>query len=116
MIISDESSSKPQPEQEPQPKPKSKPQPKPKSKRKLLIGTAIGVAVIVASIIFAAIGTCNRSASNNPDGEINGHGYVDLGLPSGLKWATCNIGASSPEGYGNYYAWGRNKYKDRLFR
>ena len=32
--------------------------------------------------------------------------YVDLGLPSGLKWATCNIGASSPEEYGLYFAWG----------
>ena len=36
----------------------------------------------------------------------NGHEYVDLGLPSGLKWATCNVGANSPEDYGNYYAWG----------
>ena len=32
--------------------------------------------------------------------------YVDLGLPSGLKWATCNIGANSPEEYGLYFAWG----------
>ena len=32
--------------------------------------------------------------------------YVDLGLPSGLKWATYNVGASTPEEYGNYYAWG----------
>lgn len=31
---------------------------------------------------------------------------VDLGLPSGLKWATCNIGAESPEDYGYYFAWG----------
>lgn len=36
----------------------------------------------------------------------NNHEYVDLGLPSGLKWATCNIGASAPEQVGNYYAWG----------
>ena len=36
----------------------------------------------------------------------NGYEYVDLGLPSGLKWATCNVGATSPEEYGNYYAWG----------
>lgn len=34
------------------------------------------------------------------------HDYVDLGLPSGVKWATCNVGASSPSGYGTYYAWG----------
>ena len=32
--------------------------------------------------------------------------YVDLGLPSGLKWAKCNVGASSPEEYGLYFAWG----------
>ena len=32
--------------------------------------------------------------------------YVDLGLPSGLKWANCNLGASSPEKQGKYYAWG----------
>lgn len=31
---------------------------------------------------------------------------VDLGLPSGLKWASCNVGAEKPEDYGNYYAWG----------
>lgn len=36
----------------------------------------------------------------------NGHEYVDLGLPSGTKWATCNIGASSPSDYGDYFAWG----------
>ena len=31
---------------------------------------------------------------------------VDLGLPSGIKWASCNVGAEKPEDYGNYYAWG----------
>ena len=36
----------------------------------------------------------------------NGHEYVDLGLPSGTLWATCNIGASKPEEFGNYFAWG----------
>lgn len=40
------------------------------------------------------------------DGEISGHAYVDLGLSSGLKWATCNIGANNPEDYGDYFAWG----------
>lgn len=41
-----------------------------------------------------------------PTGDLNGHDYVDLGLPSGTKWATCNVGADSPTDYGNYYAWG----------
>ncbi len=46
----------------------------------------------------------------NPDyvyvetGKINGYAYVDLGLS--VKWAACNVGANSPEEYGNYYAWG----------
>ena len=35
-----------------------------------------------------------------------GHAYVDLGLPSGTKWATMNVGASSPTDYGNYYKYG----------
>lgn len=42
---------------------------------------------------------------------INGYDYVDLGLPSGLKWATCNVGANSPEEYGNYFAWGETVTK-----
>lgn len=43
---------------------------------------------------------------NNNYGCINGHYYAELGLPSGLKWATCNVGAIYPEDNGNYYAWG----------
>lgn len=39
-------------------------------------------------------------------GYINGHEWVDLGLPSGTKWATCNVGATYPHENGNYYAWG----------
>ena len=34
------------------------------------------------------------------------HEYVDLGLPSGTLWATMNVGADSPEDYGDYFAWG----------
>jgi len=37
---------------------------------------------------------------------------VDLGLPSGTKWASCNVGASSPEDYGDYFAWGETSPKD----
>jgi len=40
------------------------------------------------------------------------HQYVDLGLPSGLLWATCNVGADTPEGYGDYFAWGETTTKD----
>lgn len=36
----------------------------------------------------------------------NGYGCVDLGLPSGTYWATCNVGGENPEDYGGYYQWG----------
>ena len=52
-----------------------------------------------------------NNGGSNCYGEIAGHGYVDLGLPSGLKWATCNVGASSPEDYGDYFAWGETSPK-----
>ena len=45
-------------------------------------------------------------------GTENGHDYVDLGLTSGTKWATCNVGASKPQDYGNYYAWGEVTTKE----
>ena len=38
--------------------------------------------------------------------------WVDLGLPSGTLWATCNVGANSPEDYGDYFAWGETVPKD----
>ena len=41
---------------------------------------------------------------------IAGHEYVDLGLS--VKWATCNVGASSPEEYGDYFAWGEVEPKE----
>ena len=43
----------------------------------------------------------------------DGHEYVDLGLPSGTLWATCNIGANSPEEYGYYFAWGETQTEPR---
>lgn len=42
-------------------------------------------------------------------GSIRGHDYVDLGLS--VKWATCNVGATSPSGYGDYFAWGETSPK-----
>lgn len=46
------------------------------------------------------------TAPSEPDGIIGGHEYVDLGLPSGTLWATCNVGATSPYEKGQYFAWG----------
>ena len=42
--------------------------------------------------------------------DANGHEYVDLGLS--VKWATCNVGATRPEVYGGYYAWGETEEKN----
>jgi len=69
---------------------------------------------LCASILF-----CGLSASSQETGSsdvtyggkslseaANGHEYVDLGLPSGTLWATMNIGAIKPAGYGDYFAWG----------
>ena len=53
----------------------------------------------------------NTLTFTTADDCINGHAYVDLGLPSGLLWATCNIGANAPEDYGDYFAWGETQTK-----
>ena len=43
--------------------------------------------------------------------KTNGFEYVDMGLPSGIIWATCNVGADSPTEYGDYFAWGETDTK-----
>jgi uncharacterized protein (TIGR02145 family) len=50
-----------------------------------------------------------RETASCSHGTINGHEWVDLGLS--VKWATCNVGASSPGEYGNHYAWGETTTK-----
>ena len=55
---------------------------------------------------------CMMMVSFKPDGsdgKHEGHEYVDLGLS--VKWATCNVGATTPEGYGDYFAWGETSTK-----
>ena len=55
---------------------------------------------------------CMMMVSCKPDGsdgKHKGHGYVDLGLS--VKWATCNVGATSPEEYGDYFSWGETSPK-----
>ena len=53
----------------------------------------------------------NAEIQKSVSNMANGHEYVDLGLPSGLKWATCNVGANKPEDYGDYFAWGETETK-----
>ena len=52
----------------------------------------------------------NILLNGNP--QLSSHEYVDLGLPSGTLWATMNVGANSPEEYGDYFAWGETTPKN----
>ena len=54
----------------------------------------------------AQIATIQQQLGLEPGTEKLSHAYVDLGLPGGVKWATCNVGATQPEEYGDYFAWG----------
>lgn len=44
--------------------------------------------------------------------DVNHPHAIDLGLPYGAKWACCNVGANTPEGYGGYYALGETEEKE----
>ena len=77
----------------------------------------------LASMLLVAVCLCvNFTACGDDDdekegrgggsnGKENGYAWVDLGLPSGLKWATCNVGAANSWDYGDYFAWGETTSK-----
>ena len=67
----------------------------------------IAAVTLIVSVLFIGCKKKNTTPVVNYD-----HEYVDLGLPSGTLWATCNVGASSPEDVGDYFAWGENATKD----
>ncbi len=62
----------------------------------------------IATIIDIMAGKTDKPSDKAPAGAQ----AVDLGLPSGLKWANMNVGATSPEDYGDYFAWGETTTKD----
>lgn len=80
------------------------------------------IAVFMLMMVFAL--SCNKPLDpNNGNGQQNdsiidndemlyGHAFVDLGLPSGILWATCNIGADTIEELGDYFAWGETAPKE----
>ena len=81
--------------------------------------TVKAIAALMLMMVFA-VGCAkpdepNDGGQNNSivdhSGTLNGHNYVDLGLPSGTLWANCNVGAETPEGYGDYFAWGETEPK-----
>lgn len=75
------------------------------------------IAAITLTMAMAFVAGCKPEDGPNNDGgdhggnTYNGHEYVDLGLPSGTLWATCNVGADTPEGSGDFFAWGETMPK-----
>ena len=65
------------------------------------------VCLLMALVCMMMV-SCKPDGS---DGKHEGHEYVDLGLS--VKWATCNVGATSPEDYGHYFAWGETSPKEK---
>lgn len=95
---------------------------------KILAWTLIPVLLIVAGhyywkyvmeqehINYTPTKTNVETETRIPTGKkknTNGHKYVDLGLPSGLLWATCNVGASNPRMSGYHLSWGETSTKDQ---
>lgn len=90
------------------------------------------IQVLVMCCLALGFAACNDDDKENPSSENgangsngsqsavsvyksgtqDGHDYVDLGLTSGTKWATCNVGANKPQDYGDYYAWGEVTTKE----
>ncbi len=64
----------------------------------------------VLAVFFALYGM--ESSAQTVSGNIGGYDYVDLGLPSGIRWATYNVGATKPIEYGDYFAWGETSPKE----
>lgn len=65
------------------------------------------IVSVLSAIVLLVTSSCTVKAQHS--GKENGHEYIDLGLS--VKWATCNVGAASPEKYGDYYAWGETGTK-----
>ena len=66
--------------------------------------------LLAVALLFSS---CERDDNNNggTEGGTEFAEWVDLGLPSGLLWAKWNLGATAPEEYGDYYAWGETETK-----
>lgn len=71
----------------------------------MLMANSVGVAHVKASVLSLS-SQCTVTVVEESENEL---GYVDLGLS--VNWATCNVGATKPEEYGDYYAWGETEPK-----
>ncbi len=88
-------------------------------KKSIRLFTTVMVCMAMALCVSCKKDNAEPSGGNTGGGNTGGggggtigsHEYVDLGLPSGLLWATCNVGADSPDDYGDYFAWGETETK-----
>lgn len=119
--VDEEDLPEPEPVHEPEPEPEAEPEPEPEPepeaepileptpalapKRRGWLLWVLLVLILAGAGAYAVL-FMNGEPEEDPEGFHKGHEYVDLGLPSGTLWATCNIGAVNPEDRGNYYAWG----------
>lgn len=67
---------------------------------------------ILLSLMAMSFVCVMASTAQTVSGNVGGHDYVDLGLPSGTLWATCNVGATKPTEYGDLFAWGETSTKE----
>ena len=75
----------------------------------LLMGMSVWAQEPVTVSVYEDCSKNGKTEDIRPSGEENGHTWVNLGLS--VRWASCNIGATAPEDYGNYYAWGETETK-----
>ncbi len=82
-------------------------------KKTLRMVLAAFMAVAMVAFVSCGKDDKNNNANNGTENPTlqSTVVWVDLGLPSGLLWASCNVGATNPEGFGNYYAWGETRGK-----
>lgn len=108
---------------EPESKPQSKPVKPARKKRSFALSQKKwwivgGVAVLAIVVVGVLAVLLNERAATDPASlcpDSNHPHMIDLGLPSGTKWACCNVGAKAPQEYGGYYAWGATEEKDHYF-
>ena len=75
---------------------------------------SLGDILVWKDGVSAKLAATDSITFTNPYLE-NGREYVDLGLTSGTKWATMNLGAENPQDYGGYYAWGETTTKETYY-
>ncbi len=74
------------------------------------LGDNIGWGISMRYVGYTVRAVCDYDLDNKPQ-IIKGEA-IDLGLPSGIKWANCNVGATTNDEYGGYYAWGETEEKN----